>query len=131
MNLFKRVFSGLNPKVFVVLTVTTVGLTLLIVGGLILRDLLQDRKINRAEQLKMAYNLEQLDKTIAGQTQSDILYFEDLLELSFAVQPYRENPLPWSEEDVREFWIPPDRSDIDYFTQANHKLVWEILKNAP
>lgn len=131
MNPFKRVLKGLNRKYFIILGSVSAGILLLIVGILIISDLLEDRSINKAEQLKMAYNLENLDKAMASQKQGEILYFEDLEELFLDMELYRETGHKWSARDVKEFWIPADRSDIDYFTKANHDLIWDILKDAP
>ena len=131
MNPFKRIFSGLSRKVFVFIGIGMASFTLIIVGILFVRDLIEDRSINREEQIKMAYNLEQLDKAVAIQSQGSILYFEDLEELFLDMDYYRKSEVPWVNGEVGEFWIPADRSDIDYFTEANHRLVWNILKDAP
>ena len=131
MNPLKKIFKGLNRKFFIILGSVSFGLILLIVGFLIISDLLEDRSVNKAEQVKMAYNLENLDRAMESQKQGDILYFEDLEELFLDMDLYRETGHEWTQEDVSEFWIPADRSDIEYFTKVNHELVWEILKDAP
>ncbi|OQY35025.1 MAG: hypothetical protein B6241_02575 [Spirochaetaceae bacterium 4572_59] len=129
MNPFKRIFKGLSRKYFIILGLVSAGILLLIVGILIVTDLLEDRSINKAEQGKMAYNLENLDKAMASQKQCNMLYFEDLEELFLDMELYRETGHEWTSDDVAEFWIPADRSDIDYFTEANHELIWGILKD--
>ena len=131
MNLFKRTINSLNPRVFITIGVIAAGLTLCIAGFLIVRDFIEDKNINKVEKTKMAYNLEQLDENIASRTRSNLLYFEDLEPLFLNPELYRETELPWTLDDVREFWIPADRSDIDYFINANHDLIWDILKDSP
>lgn len=131
MNPLKRIFKGLNRKYFIILGSVTAGVLLIILGILIISDLLEDRSINKAEQQKMAYNLENLDLSMVSQNQEDLLYFEDLEELFLDMELYREIEHKWTTKDVADFWIPADRSDIDYFTRANHDLIWEILKDAP
>ncbi len=131
MNLFRKIQSGLKPKVFIVMGIVTGSLSILMVVFLIVNDFWQDKNINEAEQKKMAYNLEQLDQSISEQAHSNLLFFENLEELNLEMELYRNTRIPWSQDDVREFWIPADRADIDYFISANHTLVWDILKDAP
>ncbi len=131
MNPLRRIFSGLDKKVFIHIGIGMASLSLLIVGVLFIRDLLEDRSVNKEEQKKMAYDLEQLDESVASQSQCSILYFEELEELFLEMDYYRTSEIPWVNGEVSEFWIPADRSDLDYFTEANHRLVWDILKDAP
>ena len=131
MSLFSKILKDLKPKVFITIGIVTLSLCVVIVGFLVIRDYLKDKKINDAEKVKMAYNLDQLDEAIADMAQSNILYFENLEQLNLNMELYRNTKIPWSQDDVREFWIPADRSDIDYFIEANHSLVWDILKDVP
>ena len=131
MNPLKRILSGLDKKVFVLIGIGMASLILLIVGGLFIRDLLEDRSVIKEEQKKMAYDLEQLDESIARRSQCNVLFFEDLEELFLEMDYYRTGEVPWVNGEVSEFWLPADRSDIDYFTEANHKLVWDILQDVP
>ena len=127
----KRFFKSMNSRIFIIMGITTGSLILLIAGILIIRDFRMDRSVNKKEKVKMAYNLEKLNETIKRQTECDILFFEDLEELPLDIELYRTTELPWNHSEVSSFWIPADRKDIDYFTEANHQLIREILKDAP
>ncbi len=131
MPLFKRYLKDLKPRVFIIMGISALSLSFLIAGFLVIRDFVNDKKINTAEEQKMAYNLEKLDEAIADMAQSNLLFFENLEQLNLDMELYRSTEIPWPREKVREFWIPADRSDIDYFSKANHELIWDILKDAP
>ena len=131
MNLFRKYLKDLKPRVFINIGIITLSVSFLIVGFLIIRDFINDKKINTAEEQKMAYNLENLDKAIEDMAHSNLLYFENLEQLNLDMELYRNTEIPWPTEKVREFWIPADRTDIDYFSKANHELIWDILKDAP
>ncbi len=126
-----NVFASLNKKVLVIIAGVTLGLCLLIVTFLWLRDYRMDRKVNRAEEAKMSYNAEHLNSTTADSNRSELLYPEMIEELELSCDPYRSLNFKWDEKEVKRLWIEPDAGDIDYFEKANHRLIWEILKDAP
>lgn len=109
----------------------TLALMLIIVGVLVLRDYLQDRSISAAEERKMAYDSSRLDQTTRDRNRSNLLFPEVVEELDLSPDPYRDRDFNWTEEEVARLWIEPDTRDIDYFTDANHKLIWDILKDVP
>ena len=109
----------------------TLGLCLLIVALLWVRDFRMDRSINRQEEAKMAYDAQRLNSTTADRNRSELLYPEMIEELDLSCDPYRSLNFKWDEDEVSRLWIEPDARDIDYFKEANHRLVWEILKDAP
>jgi len=131
MRQLNKLFRSLNRKVFIILGAVTGVVLLVIVGILILTDTLEDRSVNREEQKKMAYNADRLNRTVSTMNQCDLIYFEEIEELILTIDPYRERSVPWSTEEVSRFWIQPDEQDIDYFSEANHELIWNILKDAP
>ena len=109
----------------------TLGLCLLIMGILWIRDYRMDKSINRAEEAKMSYDAEHLNSTTADSNRSELLFPEMIEELDLSSDPYRSRNFKWDEQEVKRLWIEPDAKDIDYFEEANHRLVWEILKDAP
>ncbi|MDC7240111.1 MAG: hypothetical protein PQJ50_07100 [Spirochaetales bacterium] len=124
-------FLQLNKRVFIFMAAGTLALMLIIVGVLVLRDYLQDRSISAAEERKMAYDSSRLDQTTRDRNRSNLLFPEVVEELDLSPDPYRDRDFSWTEEEVARLWIEPDTRDIDYFTDANHKLIWDILKDVP
>jgi hypothetical protein len=126
-----NVFASVDKRILMIMAGATLGLCLVIVGLLWLRDYRMDKRINRAEEIKMAYDAERLNSTTAAGNRSEFLYPEMIEELDLGNDPYRSRAFRWDEGEVKRLWIEPDAADIDYFEEANHRLIWEILKDAP
>ncbi|MDC7231815.1 MAG: hypothetical protein PQJ58_01185 [Spirochaetales bacterium] len=127
----RDVLGTLNRKGLIILGVSTFTLIILIVGVLVLRDYLEDRSVNAREEQKMAYDTARLSQTTRMKNRSDLLFPEVIEELDLTMDLYRSKTFQWTEDEVSRLWIEPDASDIDYFTEANHQLIREILKDAP
>lgn len=126
-----KFLSSINKKVFLIIGGSTLLLIFVIVGILVLRDYMEDKSVNAMEQRKMAYDTTKLNQTTQMRNRSELLYPEVIEELDLSMDLYRSKNFKWTEDEVSRLWIEPNASDIDYFTEANHKLVWDILKNAP
>ena len=126
-----KFLSSINKKVFLIIGGSTLLLIFVIVGILVRRDYMEDKSVNAMEQRKMAYDTAKLNQTTQMRNRSELLYPEVIEELDLSMDLYRSKNFKWTEDEVSRLWIEPDSSDIDYFTEANHKLVWDILKNAP
>lgn len=123
--------GSISKRVILIIGGSTLLLILLIVGFLVLRDYIEDKSVNAIEQRKMAYDTASLNQTTLMKNRSELLYPEVVEELDLSMDLYRSKNYKWTEDEVSRLWIEPDASDIDYFTEANHKLIWDILKNAP
>jgi hypothetical protein len=123
--------GSISKRVILIIGGSTVLLIILIVGFLVLRDYMEDKSVNAMEQRKMAYDTANLNQTTLMKNRSELLYPEVIEELDLSMDLYRSKNYKWTEDEVSRLWIEPDASDIDYFTEANHKLIWDILKNAP
>lgn len=123
--------GSVSKRVILIMGGSTILLILLIVGFLVLRDYMEDKSVNAIEQRKMAYDTASLNQTTLMKNRSELLYPEVIEELDLSMDLYRSKNYKWTEAEVSRLWIEPDASDIDYFTEANHKLIWDILKNAP
>ncbi len=126
-----KLFSQVSKRVLVFIAAGTFALILMITGILVLRDFLQDRSINEMEQQRMAYDSSSLEQATRDRNRSTILYPEVVEELDLSPDPYRESGFKWDDKEVSRLWIEPDAGDIDSFSDANHKLIWDILKDAP
>jgi len=125
------VFKSVSKNVLLTMGGATLLLILIIAGILILRDYMEDQSINAIEQRRMAYDTSRLSQTNRMKNRSELLYPEVIEELDLSMDPYRSPDFEWTEQEVSRLWIEPDASDIDYFTDANHRLIWDILKDAP
>lgn len=126
-----EVFKSVRKKVLLIIGGSMFVLIFLIVGILVLRDYMEDRSVNAIEQRRMAYDTARLNQTTQMKNRSELLYPEVIEELDLSMDLYRDMDFKWSEAEVSRLWIEPDASDIDYFTDANHQLIWDILKDVP
>jgi len=125
------VFSSVNKKVLVLIGGSALLLSIIISTVLVIRYYRLDSSIKASEEQKMAYNTDKLIESAKINNNCDLIYPEVIEELDLSVDPYRSPNFKWSEKEVSRLWQEPDAADIDYFTEANHKLVWDILKDAP
>jgi len=123
--------SSINKRILILMGAMALFLSLVIAAILIIRDYREDTSIKKSEELKMAYDMDNLIESAKMDNRCDLIYPEVIEELDLTADPYRALNFKWTEEEVSRLWQEPDASDIDYFTEANHKLVWDILKDVP
>ena len=90
-----RVFASVDKRVLLIMAGVTLGICLLIIALLWLRDYRMDKSINSAEEIKMAYDAERLNSTTADGNRSELLYPEMIEELDLGNDPYRSRNFKW------------------------------------
>jgi heme/copper-type cytochrome/quinol oxidase subunit 1 len=122
---------SINKKVLILMGAAALLLSFLIVTLMLFFNYREEKSVKEAEQKKMAYDMSILSQTTKSKNRSELIYPEVIEEQDLSIDPYRERDFKWTADEVSRLWIEPDAGDIDYFTDANHKLVWDILKDAP
>ncbi|MDA3958239.1 hypothetical protein [Oceanispirochaeta sp.] len=126
-----NIMASINKKLIITIAVSALVITFLIVASLIIIDYREDKSIKDAEQRKMAYDMSKLSQSTKSRNRCELIYPEIIEELDLTIDPYRDLNFKWTEDEISRLWLEPDAADIDYFTDANHKLIWDILKDAP
>ncbi len=120
--------KGINKKILFGIPAAFLLIAGLITFAILYRD-------NRAEKKERdfyaGYDRDSMFRAYNYQGHYRLIYPEAVEILDFSMVPYRPLNFSWTEAEVQEFWIPPKKEDIDLFSEANHKLIWEILKDAP
>ena len=123
--------ENINKKIIILIVGIPLLLGILVAGFLIIRDSMEDRRINAREEQKMACDIADFKGETFNKDDCDLLFPELVESLDLSMDPLRDKDFQWTEEEVSRLWLEASAADIDYFTEANHKLVWDILKNAP
>ena len=123
--------SSINKKILLIIGGSALVISFLIVALMFIFNYIEQKSVNETEQKKMAYDMNILSRSTKIKNRSELIYPEIIEELDLSIDPYRDTNFKWTDEEVATLWIEADGEDIDYFTKANHKLVWDILKDAP
>ncbi len=126
-----RILASLDKRILLLIVGSTLFLSFTIALFLVVRDFRADKRIEQEESQKMVYDNESLHKITENSNKSSLIFPEMIEEMDLSVDPLRPWNFEWTDEELNRLWIQPDPSDIDYFSEANHDLIWSFLQNAP
>ncbi len=126
-----NILRSINKRVLILMGAGALFLSILIAAVMVIRDYREDSSIKAREEVKMAYDMNNLIEAAKNSNRCDFIFPEVIEELDLSADPYRAVNFKWTDEEVSRLWQEADAADIDYFTEANHRLIWEILKDAP
>ncbi len=126
-----KLFASLDKKILLFIAGGTLFLSFSIILLLVIRDSMADKRIEQEESVKMAYDSNRLVSLTEDANKRPLIFPEMIEELELSADPLRPRDFEWTDDEVNRLWIEPDPEDIDYFSQANHALIWSLLQNAP